>query len=619
MTAFGRLLRIDLTTRTWRRETVDGATLRAVIGGRGLSSSLLADAVDPTADPLGPGNRLVFTTGPATGTTLPLSGRVTVGARSPLTGTIGFSSGGEFFGAALRQSGADALVFEGEADRPVYVVVRDGRVEFRDAGALWGLDTHATCDRLRDLEGDRRLRIACIGPAGENRVRFACVVNDKYGVAARGGLGAVMGAKRLKAVAAPAGPPAPVARPERVEALGRRLREILDGHRYMQLLARYGTTITVDEVNRWGLYPTRNFQAGSLPGSERYHEVLFGDGWVVADRHGYEDPLRQYKLADVGGEVLDVPEYESTFALGGLVGIPVARDPVAVLRANHLCNALGMDSISAGGAVAFLLECAQRSLVPPRETGGVPLDWGRRETLWTLLEQIAHRRGIGDLLAEGVRRAAERLGGEAPRYAMHVKGLELPGYDPRGAFGMGLAYATGNRGGCHVEAYMMRFEVWAAAAGDRERALDRFDASERKVRATIWMQNFTCAYNGIGTCAFPFESLAWNEADLAAIFEAVTGLPLTPEEVLRAGERTINLERLFNRAAGFGADDDTLPVRFLAEPLPEGASRDRVVPLAEMLPVFYRLRGWGTEGAPAPATLAALGLAGHPLARKGEG
>jgi len=614
MKPFGRVLRIDLANRTCRTEEIDEATLRHFIGGRGISSKIVADEVDPQVDALAPQSPLVFATGPATGTTLPLSGRNTVGGKSPLTGTISFSSGGEFFGAALRQSGADVLVFEGQSRRPVYVLVQDGGVEFREASDLWGLDTQVTCDRIRGIHGDRRLRAACIGPAGEHRVRFACIVNDKYGVAARGGLGAVMGSKRLKAVVVASGRPAPVANAKEVEALRRRLNEILERHPYMKLLSQYGTTITVDKVNRLGLYPTKNFQAGFLPGSENYHDVLFGDGWVVADRHGYEDPLRQYKLCDVEGEILDVPEYETTFALGGLVGIPVARDPAAVLRANHLCNALGMDSISAGGAVAFLLECAQRGLVTVKDADGLALEWGRRETLWALLERIARRQGIGDLLAEGVRRAAEHLGGDAARYAMHVKGLEVPGYDPRGAFGMGLGYATGNRGGCHLEAYMMRFEVWAAAG--EERALDRFDASERKVRSTIWMQNFTCAYNCIGTCAFPFESLAWDETHLAEIFTAVTGLPMTPEEALRVGERTINLERLFNRAAGVGPAEDTLPERFLREPLPEGASRGRVVPLAAMLPLYYRLRGWDAGGLPTEERLAALGLAGHPVARR---
>ena len=610
---FGRLIRVDLTRRTWRTESLDEGVVRAFVGGRGLSSKLIADEVPPTCDALGPENRLVMATGPATGTTLPLTGRITVGGKSPLTGTIGFSSGGEYFGAALRQAGADVVVFEGTADRPVYVVVRDGAVEILDAAELWGLDTQATYHGIRARHRDRRLRVACIGPAGEHLVRFAAVVCDLYGIAARGGMGAVMGAKNLKAVVARESVPAPVASPERVHAVDGTLRGILARHPYMQLLSQYSTTITVDEVNRFGMYPTRNFQAGVLPGSEGFHDVLFREGWIVADRHGYQDPLRQYKLCDVDGELLDLPEYETNFALGGMTGIPVAEDPEAVLRANHLCNALGMDSISAGVAVAFLLECAQRGLVGAREADGLPLAWGKRETVWALLERIARRQGIGDVLADGVRRAAERLGGEAPRLAMHVKGLEVPGYDPRGAFGMGLTYATGSRGGCHVEAYMMRFEVWAHAAGDTERALDRFDASARKVATTIWMQNFTSAYNCIGTCAFPFESLAWDERHLADIFAAVTGLPMSGEEALRVGERVITLERLFNRAAGLTADDDTLPRRFLEEPLDEGPSKGHVVPLAAMLPEYYRQRGWTDTGAPTEERLRALDLDGHRL------
>ncbi len=604
------------------------------LGGRGLGAALLWQAQcarrQAADDPLGPENPLIFAVGPFTGAPWPGGARYNVTFRSPLTGVYGYANAGGSFGAALRRAGYDALVITGRAEQPVYLQAGPEGLAIRPAVHLWGLGAQATHAALATAGA----HVACIGPAGERGVRFAAILNDGGRAAARCGGGAVMGSKNLKAIVVCSTGAAAQKRgqtdwPPAFLDQARRAFEQVRDHPTVAALRERGTVHLVDIKNRVGDLPTRNHQQGQTPWVHRINAAAIAR-YTRKTKGCFACPIRCGRVTQIesgphAGD-LEGPEYETLDALGPLCGID---DPQVIIHANRLCNDLGLDAISTGVVIAFALECHQRGLLDDPE---LSLEWGDAATLLNLIERIGRRQGLGDLLAEGVRRAAEVIGGEAGRYAMHVKGLELPRQEPRIAKGFGLGHATSNRGADHLYA-LPTIDL----AGNLEAARRLFaphivpalmetDNESFKPDLVVWSEHYCAVSDALGVCKFTTaESYALFPEDLAAGLSALWGWEVSGAEMLAAGERIVNLERLYNVRLGLSRAHDRLPERFTAEPLPvyawEGnAATGELRPSPQpvhvglvrdfeaMLDRYYRLRGWDENGVPTPETLRRLGL-----------
>jgi aldehyde:ferredoxin oxidoreductase len=593
----GAALHVDLGGGTPRRQVLPEETLRAYLGGSGLGARLLADASPAGVEPLAPEAALVVALSPLVGSPLTTSAKFAVVAKSPLTDRICDALASDRFAIEVKRTGIDALVLTGRAPDWSVLVLDDGQVRLEDAGDLVGLSSAEAEARVRERLGPA-FRWFGIGPAGERLVRYATISGDNRH-AGRGGLGAVFGSKRLKGIAARGSQPVPLADPEAVLALARDLsrRSLGEGTaKYREL----GTVANVLVLNRLGALPTRNFQAGSFAGAEAVSGEAF---------HALPDGMRKHCAAcTIGCEHVFRSrdgrpvrlEYEGIFALGPLCGID---DREAVLAAAAACDDLGLDVISAGGTAAFAMECAQRGLL-----AGVPR-FGDGPGLLGLLEDVAARRGAGALLAEGSRRAAATLGGEAPRFACHVKGLELPGYEPRALKTMAVGLAVGARGADHNRS--------GAYEEDFRPGADRFAADDGKGPAAAHHENRAALLDSLILCKFlrgVFDDL---EAEAAILLAAVTGWDVDADELRRTAERIVTIKKLYNVREGWTRAEDTLPERFLAEPLRD-AGPSAEVPgavtlsrpdLDRMIRGYYRARGWSDDGSVPHERAVALGLA----------
>jgi aldehyde:ferredoxin oxidoreductase len=608
----GRILRVDLWSCSIRYESLPEDVLKKWIGGRGLGVYLMLKEVDPRVDPLSPANKSMVMTGPLTGVVgVPASGRWCSVTKSPLTYTIHDSHSGGKFGPELKFAGFDAVILEGEADSPVYLWVYDGKAELRDASHLWGMDTHQTTDMIKEelaeeigWDETRNVKVACIGPAGENLVRFACIINDKSRAAGRGGHGAVWGSKRFKAIAVRGHGRPPVANEERFgEAVVEAMDKIKKSAVTSEALPKFGTAVLVNIINAHGIYPTRNFQTGVFPTASKTSGEVIAEKIMDWDMQKEEicwgcpigcaryTRITEPPFTGEGGG----PEYETVWALGAQTG---TDDLAAISKAHYLCNELGLDGISMGHVIGTFMELVEKGKIPTEKLRGLKASWGSGETLIELTWRTAYRSGIGDDLAEGSVRLAEKYG--MPELAMAVRGQELPAYDPRGAQGHGLAYATSNRGGCHLRAYMISPEILGVP-----RLVDRFDTKGKGLLVKEFQDVFA-AVDSLIVCKFDTFAL-WDE-DFASLLSAVTGWSYTAESVREVGERIWNAERCFNILSfGDGRRYDTLPKRLLEEPMPEGPAKGYVVRLDEMLREYYELRGW-VEGRPTYETLKRLDL-----------
>ncbi|UCF33456.1 MAG: aldehyde ferredoxin oxidoreductase family protein [Phycisphaerales bacterium] len=594
----GKSLRVDLTGERIMEEPTNLDRARTFIGGRGLATRLLFDEIDPTVDPLDERNKLILATGPLTGTTAACAGRFMAITKGPLTGTIACSNAGGNFGPELKYAGYDMIVFEGAARRPVILVIDDGKVELQPADDLWGKNVHQTEDVLHERLG-ADFKCAVIGPAGEKLVKFACIMTDKNRAAGRSGVGAVMGSKKLKAVAVRGTGGITVAdregfRSACIDALSKLTAGEITGTG----LKEFGTAILVNIINEGGMFPTRNAQQGQFEHAEAISGETIAEKILIRPRSCVACPIacgRMTRISDGrftnNGEG---PEYETVWALGADVGV---SDLAAVTKANYICNELGMDTITAGATVACAMELFEKGAITKKEAGRT-LRFGDAEALVDMMSRIGKREGFGDVLAEGAARVAERFG--RPDLFMGVKKQEFPAYDPRGVLGMGVQYATSNRGACHVRGYMIAAEV----LGVPEK-LDPL-TPDGKAAMNIAFQDLTAALDSAGICLFVTFSIGAPE--LTAMLKTATGFDYDEQSVMLAGERIWNLERLFNQRAGFTRKDDTLPRRMLTEPMPDGPAKGKTVPLEAMLEEYYRLRGWNEKGQPTEEKLAALGL-----------
>lgn len=604
----GSILRVDLTSGVIQREPLDEALALAYIGGRGFTSRLQYDLIPPNVNPLGPENVVIVAPGPLTGTSAPSSGRFSLGARSPLTGILGDANSGGFWGAVLKRAGYDLILLRGQSPHPVYLAINNDRVELREARHLWGKDTRQTQQLIRDELG-KDVSVAAIGQAGENQVHFACLIADGEHAAARTGLGAVLGAKRLKAIAVRGSRIVPVHDPVAFKDLVDQLVGLLssDG-RSGRELPEYGTTALLDHHSAIGGVNTRNFQFGQFEGKERIDGDALNRQYLVRPTGCYRCPCKcdRYSRVTEGefaGTEVGGPEYNTIVAFGTACG---NDNLAAVLKANEMCNLYGLDVVDTGNLIAFSMELYQRGILSQAEADGLDLSWGNYHSMLEMIERIAFRRGFGNLLANGIRAAARGIGRNADRYAVHVKGMTPPPLDARAVKVYNFRYAVSPRGADHLR---------ISAPGAY--GLDTLPPLEAATKLKMW-ENIVTVPDLMGICKFPYSYYA-ETVDLTLkkmlrvvpdLYSAATGVAITGDDLLRVAERVNNVERVHNCRLGLTPADDTLPPRFTEDPMPEGPAKGRVYDILDgMREAWYVVHGWDKEtGQPTHGKLEELGL-----------
>ncbi len=608
----GRILRINLTDKTFKKEELPLEIAKDFIGGAGFGIKFLYDELKANVNPLGPENKLIFAPGPFTGTNVPCASRIAVTAKSPLTNAVGMALSGGHFPAELKLAGYDVLIIEGKAEKPTYISIRDDEVRFRDATKVWGTMTFDCQQIIKDDLRDQNFRVACIGPAGENLSRIACIINERRAIG-RKGLGAVMGSKNLKAIAVRGSRSLEISSKERFKvARDKMLKAMRESPVLYPEFAKTGTPSNVDNTCALGIFPAKNWTATGefTPVDQIGVEAL--ETRRIGKEFCYECPVgcSQLRLARKGpyaGIFTEGPEFETLYSLGGQTGVD---DMDSIIAADRLCDELGLDTISTGVVIGFAMELFERGILTISETGGLDLRFGNHEAMHTLIRWIAFRESIGDILADGVRIASSKIGKGSERYALHIKGLELPGYDVRGAKGHGLAYATSYTGGDHNRGYAFQ-EIFSIPI---PYPVDRLSI-EGKGKLTKWNQDVRTATCDCPTmCVFLLDTAMAPVAteNTASLMEAVTGLSYTPEDIEKVGERINNLARAFNVREGFTRADDTFPERLMTEPLKAGASKGHLISkedLNTMLDEYYTVRGWDIKtGIPKKEKLIELGL-----------
>jgi aldehyde:ferredoxin oxidoreductase len=609
----GTILRVNLSKGSIEEEEIHSDWRRAYLGGAGLATRYLYEQVPRGTDPLGAQNALIFMTGPLTGTSSASASRYSVVAKSPLTGIWGHANSGGKFGPALKWSGYDGVIFEGISPEPVYLQIADGKAELREAGHVWGKTVSET-HRLLTEEEARPLTIACIGPGGENGVRYAAIMNDKHRAAARCGLGAVMGSKRLKAVACAGRAVVSLAYPDRFARAVKKQREFIDESILKIGFEAYGTNMIADMVNVRGGYPTRNWQRGTFEHIEQVNGQAMTESVLVSGVSCFACPVACGRSTEIRegrwrGRKGEGPEYESANTLGAMCGV---SDLKAITMANYLCNEYGLDTISAGATIAFSMECWERGILSKEHTGDLTLNFGDAELVVKLIPQIALRTGIGGLLAEGCRAMSQKLNQSSEHFAMHVKGLELPAYDPRAAKITGLGYVTANRGGDHMTGYVQgpTFIDVPFLIVEESGIRDPFVADPKEAKVLVDMENALTVFDSIGGCKF--MGILLTAEDIVELVASAVGWDFAVEEFRKSGERIYNLARAFCVREGISREHDVLPGRLMADPLPDGPAQGMVIDrmtLETLKDAYYELRGWEkATGIPTREKLQELGL-----------
>jgi aldehyde:ferredoxin oxidoreductase len=608
----GKILRVDLSKGKVTVEEPDDTFYRRYFGGSGFIGYFLLKEVAPGVDPLGPDNKLIFAGGPITGVPIAGSGRNSVGAKSPLTGGFGQAEVGGFWGAEFRHTGYDAIIIEGKAEHPVYLWIEDDKAEIKDARHLWGKATLEVQKLIQKELGSTAIRVTQIGPAGENGVRYACIVNDINHAAGRTGLGAVMGSKNLRAIAVRGHGKVPLADEKAVSALAKWLRDDCKVNRGAVGMSQNGTSGLTAAFSMVGGLPTRNFQQGSFEGVEKLSAATINETILVKRGGCYACPIRCKPHVSVDGvykvdPAYGGPEYETLGSLGSSCGIDNLE---AVAWGNQLCSAYGMDTISTGVTIAFAMECFEKGIITEKDTGGLKLDFGNADAMVELIEQIAHRDGFGKVLAEGSARASRSIGKGAEELAMHVKGQEIPMHEPRYKQGLGLGYAISPTGADHC--HNMHDTVYERRIGSAGSAMGIYEPipsqelSPRKVRLQLYGSLWQHTLNCLIFCQFvPFAS-----DKMASLVNGITGWNTNLWELMKVGERVVNMGRVFNVRQGIDIANDFLPKRFLTPfdsgPL-EGVSIKKKE-LEKALETYYSMAGWDSEGRPTPAKLEELDI-----------
>ncbi|WP_299977417.1 aldehyde ferredoxin oxidoreductase family protein [Desulfobacula sp.] len=608
-----KILRVNLTSGTTAIETIPEQWARDYLGGAGLATKYLFEEVPADTDPLGPDNKLIFMTGPLTGTSSASASRYSVVAKSPLTGLWGHGNSGGSFGPAMKRAGFDGFIIEGSSEIPVYLEILDGEVKLLPAKNLWGKTVPETEDILEETS-DNKVTIASIGPGGENLVRYAAIMNNKHRAVGRTGMGAVMGSKKLKAIVCAGKAKFDIADPEKFKTTARRQIDFLDESMLKVGFEAFGTNMVSDMVNARGGYPTRNWQTGVFDDIEKVNSEALTN--TVLDKGvscfacpiacGRGTTIKEGKYAGKTGEG---PEYESANTLGALCGV---SDMNAITMANYLCNENGLDTISTGSTIAFALECYEKGILTKEMTHGLELKFGNADLVIDLVKKIAKREGIGDLLAEGSRIAAQKLGKNSSHFAMNVKGMELPAYDPRAAKICGLGYVTANRGGDHITAFIEgpTFIDSPFVLVDDSKIKDPFVADPRETKVVVDLENALTAFDAIGACKF--MGMLLPASDYTELINYALGWDMDVDDFRRCGERIYNLARLYNAKVGMDRTHDTLPGRLMKDPLPEGPAKGMVIDeetLEMMKDAYYDFRGWDkTTGNPGSDKLLALGI-----------
>ena len=600
----GKILHVDLTSQKTCQQWVDEDFLKTYIGGVGLATRLVYDNTPAGADPLGPDNALCFAASAFAGTIVPVGTKYGVAAKSPLTGFIGDCLSSSYFAHTIKHAGYDALVIKGKADKPTYLFIDDDLVQFRDASGLWGLETWQTEEAIRAELGDETVRVASTGPAGEKLVLYANITNDRQRQAGRTGLGAVMGAKNLKAVALRGSKPIEVANPQELSGLCLELAQKAQGtatEKYRIL----GTPSNILTLNRLGVLPTRNFQQGVFEAAERISGEYMHEHYTEKAVACAGCPIACEQNVAVreglyGGARTSI-DYESLYANGPNCGMDYFP---GIIRAIELCDRYGIDTMSTGVVVAWAMECFEKGILSEADFDGLEPHFGNHQAATALIEKIAHREGIGDLLAWGVKRASEEVGQGSDHFAMHVKGLEMSGYDPRGLQTFALGCAVGTRGPCHNRSL--------AYEADIRGEVDRFTADQGRGKVAKEKEEFAAVFDTLMLCKFIRGCFTDLYPEVARLYTLTTGIEMTAEELELTMERICNLKKAFNIRQGWTKADDWLPPRFLKDPIPAGASKGCVVKpedLQMMIESYYEARGWTAEGLIPKEKLVQLGMA----------
>ena len=596
----GNILEIDLEKQSTKFEKTNLEDAKNFIGAKGLGAKILFDRLKPKTNPLSKDNILIFTTGPLTGTSAQTSGRGTVVTKSPQTGLFVDSHFGGFFAMEMKKAGWDIIIINNKSNEYVYIVINNDKIEFKKASKLWGLECLKTHDYIQINEG--KYRTALIGPAGENLVKFSAITFDGHRHAGRGGTGAVMGSKNLKAIIIKGTQKIPIHDPDGFKNKTNEVLKQIQENNFVPKRRKYGTPYWVDVINKEGFIPTKNYQEGYFENANDINAQTMQNRIVDKGGACFNCVIACWNKSSIKngpfkGISLVGPEYETIALMGSNLGMTSIED-VAYL--NSRCNELGMDSITLGGVLGFAVEAYEKGIISDKNLNGNKVGWGKAKELGKLIEDIAYKKTkISEILGEGVKSAAKQLGKGSENFAVHVNGLEIPGYDPRGTFGMALAYATSDRGACHQRAWTVKAELY-----DPE--LERF-SFKNKAHIVKDVQDERAAFFSLVLCDFAPISIE----NCVEMWNLSTGFDHTVESYLKCGERIWNLIRLFNLRERHNTSDDKLPERLFKDPFTKGPAKGILIKKDEFnnsLQEYYSIRGWNKKGVPTDKKLAELGL-----------
>ncbi|MFH2104255.1 MAG: aldehyde ferredoxin oxidoreductase family protein [Chloroflexota bacterium] len=597
----GHILRVDLTNGKWTKEQTPADVARDFLGGRGFGIYFLTREVPKGADPLGPDNKLIISSGPLSGLMIPGAGKCDFTTKSPLTGGYASASLGGHFTAEIKYAGLDSIILEGVSPKPVYLFIDDDKIELRAASDLWGKGTIEVEKHFKDKFGEE-FQVAVIGQGGENGVLFACINHDYGREAGRGGVGAVMGVKKVKAIVIRGTKSIPVADVEKYRQAGMALYKACKEADFLAEWTRYGTTVVTSWCDEVGALPTRNFSAGSFEGGKSLYGPVMREKIVITDKgcFGCPCPCGKYSRSKKYSLEVEGPEYETIGMMGSNLGI---ADIEAVAKLNLICDDLGIDTISAGSLIGWAMECYEKGILTKEDTGGLDLKFGNAEAAFELAEKIAMKEGFGALLAQGVKKAAAKVGKGSEKFAIHVKGMEQSAYATHNATAMLLAYMTSDVGAHHNRSWAITYDLQVG----RERV------APDKVARIIWLQNFRPMFDVLGACRLQWVELGIDRDLYVPALEAITGIKRTWEELEKVGDRIWNLTRLYwvREIDGFGREWDLPAPRFYEDAPTTGVTKGQITKVEDvhkLLDMYYEQRGWSPEGLPTPETIDNLGL-----------